>query len=496
MSLRQKVIKEYRQAYRELLQFLDYHFAEQEQALPEFRRYYQEQQRELKNQPLVCSDHELEKELQASDLVYVGDFHPLRGPKLNFCDLIKNGRDPNRTTLIALEDFLPFDQPALQDFIAGKIKSQTLRRRTNKTKKAGCSSLRGLEKILLLGREPGIHIEPLGTEQSSLRRKDYFFARTICRLREEFPDSQLFVFAGDLHVARSHLPQKVSKLLNYPIKDTIVFQNEEKVFWQLMASGLEHSAFEVKVSPGTYCLNHTPPPLKAIVYDNCCEYESKRITSREVLTEYVNFIRRVMGRLLALEEAEHGGLTVFTSQEPDLRKSLKEHNGKSRPLSSQDIEYLLQQAARGESCTLANHPLIYLANDGMESIAEEVAHNLNLEASYENRRLPRPSSFYTLILKEALGYFGAKLFVPHKKPLSSSELEGRAQAFLAYPPPPSESVKLSPLEADSLIHYLGYQLGEQLYQSVDQGKLSLRKISHLFRERFTEAEAQTLCLTC
>jgi hypothetical protein len=479
-SLRERVIREYKKAWRTILRDAN-PFGE---GKPSLLRYHQEQQRELKGYERIASEEELERIVREKDVIYIGDYHSLRGAKLNFLNLVDKGRHPDKYTMIALEEFRQSDQESLDKFLGGDIELAELLRIT--TQVTGRRIESGIKRILEYARDNDIEVIGIDTNESdSLKKRDTEWAKVIGRYIER--STQIFVLAGDNHVAKSHLPFKIRKLVE-GVDDLVVFQNEERIFWQLMEQGIENSTSVVKVSEGSYCINHTPPLLKALVYANTSGYEDDNISNSDILELYLNRLRNILKDSLRLDYDGLGART-FTFHDIDLERKLRLFSTNAcgkQFIDEEDIQKILKCARDGRSITLVEANIMYLSTDKTCAVAKETAHSLrygkkdaNPYGEGEQRVL---QNFYATVLEEAIGYIGSKIFDLSKNPSDTPEiwvsLIGTGQQTYL------EIVNQSQPLFAIVSHALGEELGERLYQQLEKREIGIRDITNLFKRKF------------
>lgn len=157
-----------------------------------------------------------------------------------------------------------------------------------------------------------------------------------------------------------------------------------------------------------------------------------------------------------------------------------------------DPEYLDGQG-RGALVKMECEPLtMYLEKkDDLEVIAEELTHLADVRSGtstrivkdedpvkYENR-------FYNNVLTEALGYYGSKLFIPKRKPISikkkfKESIEKKAWKKL-------RTSYQEDLNVDRRTwHEIGYDLGEKVYKYVQKTGNKEPALSLLIKNRNEE----------
>src|SRR5205814_1278322 len=107
----------------------------------------------------------------------------------------------------------------------------------------------------------GLNLKKEKGSLQGLRERDQFSAEQIAEIAKKHPDRKLFIIYGDLHLAKAHLPAKVEKKLKSK-KFLFVFQNSEKIYFQLLKKEIEHQVDVVRRGGNQFCLLSVPPWVK------------------------------------------------------------------------------------------------------------------------------------------------------------------------------------------------------------------------------------------
>jgi hypothetical protein len=286
----------------------------------------------------VTNEEEILGKIREADLVYAGDFHPLRRVKFKFQELIERGRN-RREPIILLEEFSAQDQEHIdaymQDGDLDKLKTHWHHE--------GTSSWRGIKKILEYARNQeiptyGIDAERLATtDYGSTAAADYVFGSRIVDSLNTL--SQVWVYVGELHLAPGHTPGVVRRarqttaatlaetvhgqtegsfaeiraVATGELKEVTLFQGLEEVFWQLLEQGIAHTTKAVRIADNIYCLNNVPALLRAMVYDVLHDYQGElddpeephpapRVTSEQLRKEYQTKLSCILAEALEIED--------------------------------------------------------------------------------------------------------------------------------------------------------------------------------------------------
>src|SRR5262249_583585 len=88
---------------------------------PMFRRYEARYRRATKSYARVCSAADVRKTACAADIVYVGDYHTLKLAQVGYLEIAREAVRTGRRVVLALELVEGRHQPALDDFLMGKL---------------------------------------------------------------------------------------------------------------------------------------------------------------------------------------------------------------------------------------------------------------------------------------------------------------------------------------------------------------------------------------
>jgi len=397
---------------------------------PALSRYYREYKKEFMafsydtEAGSLVSRQELSDDVFESDIVYCGDYHTLRQSQKTNVKILKNVV-PYRPVILCLEMFQAAHQAQLDAFMAGRMEEEDFLKAVDYWETWGFSwANHGL--LLRFAREHGLSVVALNSEPYSekrgLRSRDRYAARIIARLTREAEQSLIYVIFGDLHVATSHLPAKVDQLLdkyNLERRSTVLFQNSETLYVELMKYGMEHEADAVRLRPRVYCVMNTPPWIKLQSYlhwtDRSPELTSKLHGSfvedadpEDIIpyNEEVYGIVRLLAEYVGITETQLDAFNVYTLDDLSFMRKFKKD-----PRWALMYKMVLARA----SFSLPREGIIYLGSLNFNSAAEEGGGYLfhrcsTLDFPFEDS----VDAFYIRALFKAVGYFCSKV-VNHKR---------------------------------------------------------------------------------
>ncbi len=502
-------------------------------ANPIVTRYGKEYHRYLKSYQNVSTKADLLRRVQASDIVYHGDYHTLRHSQRSILAMLQE-LSGKREIVLCLEMFHGVDQKWVDLFMSGEVDEKSFLNKIGYARK-WAYNWNPWRHILDFCREKKIPVLGINMEEpdpeKSLPTRDIYSAQVIGQALIRHPGSLIYVVDGDYHISPNHLPREVEnrlKPLGITPQYTIIYQNSETLYWKLALERKEE-ADVLQISSDSFCLMNTVPATKLQSYLDWLEFAEDgyfpvRGNWAELSGEnYFNQIQGIVQNLDSLfqfkfpmENLER--LTVYSSRNLDFTEVIQ-----NTPELKGSLRVVKDKIRRGEGFLLEYREggmdsfLIYLPNSSINQVAEEATHLINLVLRGPLEKMPRGHHyFYNNVMTEALGFFGSKMINEKRKAPTESSL----RLFLGKvkqgwdSPNQAETVKVSRLilqhlhlekrssrefdfrkkfveiypERSSLPQVfstqLGYMLGNKLYYAVKKGLIPLRDIRALFYERF------------
>jgi hypothetical protein len=463
---------------------------------------------------------ELLHAVSTADLVYVGDYHTLKQAQRSFLKLVQR-RWPRRPLRLALEFVQGRHQKHLDDFLAGRSSEGVFLERIEAQRHHAFGIWPHFRPILEEARRqrlPVLGIDLLATRGTTLAQRDAFAARRIAEASVQTPGGQVFVLAGQLHVAPPHLPAAVDEVLHargLRAPSLTVYQNAESIWFELQRQGREHEVEAVLVRPGEWCLLGTPPVIVQQSFldwieDGAAADDSETERPEQRFKELARLVARFLqldGKPLreALDQVQ-----VYTAGDLSFLERLP-----ARGFKAKEIKQIERQILSRESYFIPSAHLAYLANLSVNHAAEEATHFLrHVTSGAGTEARPLVDGFYARALEEALAFFGSKIVNPRRKCAREAEW---VRLSLRAPEPFTRDVartvlrhlkiergeaRPSALKAitgssgpelfNAVTHALGYMLGEKLYYALRDGRLQKRELRDLFRDPFADEGAPFL----
>ena len=235
------------------------------------RRYILDFHREFRSYKAAVSLAAIEEASLRADVVFVGDYHALPSCQVFAADLLRRlARDP-RPVVLFLEMVFARHQKALDEFLAGRMDEEELRRRIHYDRDWGYP-WEGYGRLLSAARECGVAVVAADAPPRSglrlIRRRDRHAARKIREKMVGDPRPRALVLFGESHMAAHHLPAEVNAELRahaVQASSIVIVQNAEELHWSLARSGIE-GAEAVQVDPRRYCVFNASPLAKYEAY--------------------------------------------------------------------------------------------------------------------------------------------------------------------------------------------------------------------------------------
>ena len=449
-------------------------------------------------------------EVSEAQIAFVADYHTLRLAQKTLLTIIKAVMQQVDAICIATEFVHEKYQKDLDRFIEGKIKEKTFLARIHYKELWPYDIWPNFKPVFELAKKLGFPMRAIDSDSVlPLNERDKIAAKRIAKLAKDFPDATIFVSAGQMHMAPSHLPAKVDLAfvkegMSAPER-VIVYQNAEEIYWQLAQEGREEVEV-VKVNEGEYCVNNTPPLVQQLSYLHWIHYDEELIEYTQ-LGQTVRSLIKDLARFLRLDAKEaHQEVRVLMPGDLDLMDILTEAN-----IEACEMEQILRQAEAEQSVCVPKINLIYLATLSVNHAAEEAAHYLKHVVSGAKTPEDPQDLFYFYILNEACAFFGSKVINPKRK----ADHPGRLRALIAKSRQSakkgvdekaaifvldhlkwergtkrkkikSSELLQNPLVFNAAAHFLGYILGDRLYYGLTDGVISKKLVRSLFLTPFDQ----------
>jgi len=479
-----------------------------------------------------------------SDIVYVGDYHALPASQEFAARLLREIADRSREVVLCVEMVYARSQKILDRYMAGQIDDAEFLKGIRYDLDWGYD-WQSFRKIFAMAREHRLPVYGIDSEPRSglryINKRDAHAAARLADIVQARPRAKIVVVIGESHLARNHLPGKVTTLLKargLERRGVIVVQNLEEIYWQLAERGQEQVDV-VSLGPDRFCHFNTSPIAKYEAYRQALEVwqgdaeDQEDVDLSSTVYSMIDTILKFLRVDKYTQVVRHPGRAreFLVDAYPDVYSGLSDkelkHLLRGHKFSEDEVAEITGHVSERGSCYIPRINAILIGQLNVMHAGEEAAHFVNLTLkgeTYEGtpREMPQHDLFYTGVLEEALGFFGSKLLDPSRNHFFETELyqyyrkdkatieretrfsyedfnaiidfvllhkkfEQNYDKYDEVPPEILAGIRSEPRRGNILIHELGYFLGQQIHDAYRAGVLDRRDIAALFRRSFRES---------
>lgn len=486
----------------------------------EIRAYYRGYASFLERcEPRASTQEAFLERVIETELALVGDFHTLDQAQNQFVKVARALCEERAQPVLALEMVQTHHNPILERYLTeeepddGKFLEEI-----------GFYDHWGFDfahyrPILAMARKHALPVRGIN-RGGSLRQRDRAMAEELLQLRGEFPKRPVLVLVGDLHLAPSHLPRELFRRGANPVA---LFQNSETVTMNRLRRGADPYGW-FQVGEDRFLVNNTPPWIKMETYRTWLEHGGEALS-----------VLRALGpssrRREKDDDEEEGGPPDLTEMAHGYIRILKDlfdlhlradDNFQAYSMSDLDFlddPYFRHQPGRtyagiireGRALFLRRGNLLYIPLLDVNRTVQEAAHFL-MGADLEVGQTP--PAFFKRLHYFASGYLASKVINPLRHHHSREAMRRAKQEWSRartlkerrYAERQIEVFKATVdffgliegyggcaqiplielgrfLSADretrfAVSEQIGFQLGEGLYASYNEGALSGTELKH------------------
>lgn len=481
---------------------------------PGFDSYERAYRKAVSGYESIVDQNEMIDAVLDADVIHVGDYHTCNQSQRSFLRILKEVVKRDKGFVIGLELLHASHQKTLDQYLDDSINEETFLRRIKLQEHWVFDLWDNFKPIFDFCKYHGIRMLAIdaATEGSYVRERDGAAAELMVDFLADNPDTRIFVFIGDLHIAPPHLPRDMKQALKRRGLDPshlILYQNSESIYWKLAEEELDDQVEVVRLSDGNFCRMHTPPVVCQRSYLNWLEHEEGEIDYADAKTSFMEIVDRICDFLSIRLGKKKDEVEVFTCGDLSFLKRLKEKGS----FSKHEIETIKRQILASESYYIAKTKFVYLANLSINHAAEEGAHFIKNICSGEEEPREVVDAFYANILHECLGFFGSKMINHKRKCYHEKDFENLLAYFQTVKVPKERQLEYETahlvteykkLEKRgkhlarteifhsrmdlfmSLTHALGYMIGDRLYYGLMEGKVTKPYVRDLFCNPWSE----------
>lgn len=395
---------------------------------PELKTYRKDQVRSSKR-PFSSSDiEELKESCNASDVIYLGDFHTFDQNIRNVLRILKVIANNERDCIIALEMVDAKHQYCLDAYMDGQLTELEFLESID-YHDSWRFPWTHYKLIFELAKEHRVRTLALNT-RGNLKQRDQYAAEILDQALENNPNTQIVVVYGELHINSDKIPG-ILKRMNDEVEQTIIHQNLDDVYWTMKDEDQVEKI--IKFNDKEFCINSAPPWVKyeSMIY----WYENLNNDPDFDIHEYI--IEN--GKKIFSEDTHENFLAIGAELSKAAKLGLHEENLENFNLRDHTglefIEEKIQKVkdktvanfynsliATGHSFRISGENVFYCSSYSMNRISYlagiHVFHCIRQQSGFEDTRLKSKEriSFFTQSVFESLhAFFFSKIMNPHRK---------------------------------------------------------------------------------
>ncbi len=354
--------------------------------------------------------------------------------------------------------------------------------------------------IFEIVKKHNIKVIGLNTE-GSLADRDQFAAQQISHEIEKKPNAKFLIFYGELHITKNKIPKLLKEFIP-EIKQTIIHQNLDEVYWKMTEAGNEFGL--VSFNANEFCIISAPPWIKyeSMIY----WYENLSDDPDFDINDYIiqNGAKTFTGNTeedflqISTELAVHLDLKQCHDFLDDFKlydhsnleyveKKLKKEINKTlfdsyKKLISLNKSFIFPKGTNYYCSSYSMNRISYLAGIHIYSVYLQLNEVFRIDI-LQSKSTQQKFILYTF--QAMFAFFFSKIINPHRKCMMYKDLllhEDDKLAYKALQILDRESLsktttKINHIETFLLAEYIGHILGEYLYDFAysHKNKVNLEK---------------------
>lgn len=377
--------------------------------------YQANYEKEFRRRWKASSREELIERLRASRLILLADFHALRQSQRAQLRILRALKLKSGSVL-AVEFFESKSQRKIDQFMNGKLSEKDFLKSIQWHRRWGFP-WENYRPIIRWAQKHSVRVVGLNEwseDRSSrtLQKRDAAAAKKIVEQLRRFEKNQMVVIFGDWHLAKPHLPKQLEKHLSSSLDMVRVFQNAEKIYFQLLEKEMDLTTDVVRLDRDSFCLISVPPWVKWQNYLMDLEQQTDRELSEPEGLDYSDYVDKYLHVLSEDLSADSlvGSHSVYTARDDMVWNKIHEHFSLSK---AKWIEKLIEES---RSFYLPEIQLAYLGRLSVNSAAS-LAMAILYSTLSQLKEYPwtMPEDFQKLVWLETMLYLGSKLINPKRK---------------------------------------------------------------------------------
>ena len=475
----------------------------------ELLQYRKDQIRFSKRPFKSSSVAKLLQAVKISKIVYLGDFHTFDQASRNLERLLRALVKMNNKLTLGVEFVHEQNQNIIDDFLDNKISEVEFLESVD-YRESWRFPWNHYKIFFDIARKYSLKVIALNSD-GTLAQRDKMASRLITNHLKNHSSDILLVLFGEYHIVPDKLPLQTTIMLGTSIRQTIIHQNLDEVYWKQNKDGNKKGQI-ICFSESEFSLQSSPPWIKYEsmnywyenllddpefdVHESIMETGSKTLssTTNETFLYFSKRIRDTLKLEIDEHELEDFNLYDYTKLEYTLNKLKKIGN---KPV----VNFYQKLVKRGKNFKIPFSSDYYCSNYSINRIAYLAGihvHHIHLkkiDPEYEKNISNKNQThrFIFFLYRHFMAYFASKIINPYRKcdlyldiqqKLSSPKTENRKKAYL--------QLSIDILDQNKSLHELfrghtlknlsssaklvGYLLGEIFYENFfvhDSSKLDL-----------------------
>lgn len=382
-------------------------------------------ERETRSKFKPSSKQELISAVNDSEIIFAADFHAFSQAQRTHLKILR-ALPNNRKVTLALEAIPHGYEKEIDAYLLGKLSEANFLHKVEWQKHWGFP-WENYRPIFQLAKQRGFQVIGLNKKMSSTRQqprdlqnRDKFAGQVLAKQLKQHRERLVYVIYGELHIAGSHLPQSVHTQLTFKPRIVQIYQNLEKVYFELSRQNLESKIDVVKFSENSFAVNSSPPWVQWQSYlmylDSTSDVELDFDDDAIDFTDRVSSLVKVLASDLKLN-FKVDDLSVYSPHDDKIWGVL-ETSLPTRQQRSAERHILL-----GKCFYLPIIGVGYLGRSTVNQAAEVAGQFIH--AKLCSRRIQfgeMPKDFERMIWVKAVGYFLSKLLNPKRQAQTLSDL--------------------------------------------------------------------------
>ncbi len=383
--------------------------------------------------------------LQQVQVVYGGDFHPFAQAQRAHLRMIRKLVHERPLTL-ALECVFAVDQLLVDQFVASQISEASFLEKVGWNSKWGFpwAHYKPLFDFARKHQVPILALNIAVDERSSstLLKRDAEAAERLVHYMHQDSERLFYVVYGDLHIANSHLPERVRERFGgpRPVESASLYLNSENIYFQLAEAEEESKVEVVKFTDREFCLLSSPPWVKwqsylmyleenfdvELEFDDDDEFDEDDWDEWDFQVDHTDNVSGLVKMIaIALDiEVDSNAVEVYSLGDPQALVVTE----KVLSPSDKKLAYELIQSDRS----------FYIPNAGFFYLSKAtVNHAATLAGQYVHGVLcgrnsldwDFPKDFIKFIWIEAMAFMLSKFVNPKRKAQTMADLKKQLEAF-------------------------------------------------------------------